>query len=693
MVWIRIGLQFRNLVQEVILMTISKKTLALAAMAVWLGGTLPAQKPDAAHAAPKAAIDKELIDGDLKRAIALYEQVAATYKADKAVASQALLHVGQCYEKLGQKDAAGAYDRLVKQYGDQKEATAARARLAVLRGPESEGIRIRHFPPAGAGCMPQVLGARLADCHRPEGIFIRDLQTGRERLVVPQSQGRLLPGAISPDEKTLTYFNLSSGLRAVGTDGSGDRLLAKAGFGRTYQNSVPLLYQLWMNDGAHLMMYRSVEEGGKTSFELLSISLADGKTQSLRRIELDVIGGAALSPDDRFVAVKSATQGQDGKILVVPVAGGEAIPLSLTGAVGRIVGWHPSGRILYTTNQTGGSIGIWAIRVEQGKAVGTPELVHAGIHPSTRPWVGRDAAIHFEEWGGPHLVQTSTFDAGAGQLGAPRPATKLFTSGNWGVGYSPDGKSLLYASAYAPATVKIVEQDLASGGETAFSVPYRSVGPVMWDHDGSSFLVGALPAARAEWGVYRFVPATGESKLLAGNVRSFSRTGQTLYFIRLDTTGILRGMDLKTGEAREIMLPGNPEELWGVEVSPDGSQVAFAYNTGGRNGITRLATTRLADGNTRILFEHQTGGLRDPITMGWTADGKGLLYSLPTSVRGSDLWLAQGDGGQPRKLRSIGEAVQRIAVQPNGREVAFATRDHNGGKFWVIENAFTKRGN
>jgi len=59
---------------------------------------------------------------------------------------------------------------------------------------------------------------------------------------------------------------------------------------------------------------------------------------------------------------------------------------------------------------------------------------------------------------------------------------------------------------------------------------------------------------------------------------------------------------------------------------------------------------------------------------------------------GLPLWLAPVGGGQPRKPRSISEAVERIAVHPNGRDVAFATRDHSGGKFWVIENAFTKRG-
>ena len=44
--------------------------------------------------------------------------------------------MGQCYEKLGSHDAITTYQRVVREFGDQKEsARAARARLAALQSP------------------------------------------------------------------------------------------------------------------------------------------------------------------------------------------------------------------------------------------------------------------------------------------------------------------------------------------------------------------------------------------------------------------------------------------------------------------------------------------------------------------------------------------------------------------------------
>ena len=81
----------------------------------------------------KAATQKELVDGDLKGAIALYEKIVANAGGNRAVAAKALLAIGQCHEKLGNTEAVKAYDRLVREYADQGEVTAtARTRLAAM---------------------------------------------------------------------------------------------------------------------------------------------------------------------------------------------------------------------------------------------------------------------------------------------------------------------------------------------------------------------------------------------------------------------------------------------------------------------------------------------------------------------------------------------------------------------------------
>jgi len=78
----------------------------------------------------EAAIHREIVVGDLKGAMAAYQAILAQTKS-KAVAARALFQLGQCQEKLGQRDSAySSYQRVVTQYGDQAEiADLARAKL------------------------------------------------------------------------------------------------------------------------------------------------------------------------------------------------------------------------------------------------------------------------------------------------------------------------------------------------------------------------------------------------------------------------------------------------------------------------------------------------------------------------------------------------------------------------------------
>lgn len=88
----------------------------------------------------QAAIQKETVQGDLKSAIAMYEKIvarAAGSAANRAVAAKALLRMAQCHEKLGNAGARNAYERIVREFGDQPGVAEARTRLAALAGPAS----------------------------------------------------------------------------------------------------------------------------------------------------------------------------------------------------------------------------------------------------------------------------------------------------------------------------------------------------------------------------------------------------------------------------------------------------------------------------------------------------------------------------------------------------------------------------
>src|SRR5438270_10875528 len=77
-----------------------------------------------------AALHQEEVRGDLKGAIAGYQKVVAMPGVSRKTAAEALVRMGQCYEKLGDAESRKAYERVLREYADQKEAvTLARARL------------------------------------------------------------------------------------------------------------------------------------------------------------------------------------------------------------------------------------------------------------------------------------------------------------------------------------------------------------------------------------------------------------------------------------------------------------------------------------------------------------------------------------------------------------------------------------
>ena len=94
------------------------------------------------HAAPQidpaeiqlqAAVNKATVEGDLKGAIFDFQKILNTAGVSRPVAARALLHLGQCHEKLGTAEARKSYERVLKDYADQGDVVRqARERLATL---------------------------------------------------------------------------------------------------------------------------------------------------------------------------------------------------------------------------------------------------------------------------------------------------------------------------------------------------------------------------------------------------------------------------------------------------------------------------------------------------------------------------------------------------------------------------------
>jgi tetratricopeptide (TPR) repeat protein len=80
------------------------------------------------------AIYQEEVNGDLDGAIKTYQVILNKYPDNRKISAEVLLHLGMCYEKLGNQEAVKTYKRLVSNFPEQKNQVAiATERLSRLR--------------------------------------------------------------------------------------------------------------------------------------------------------------------------------------------------------------------------------------------------------------------------------------------------------------------------------------------------------------------------------------------------------------------------------------------------------------------------------------------------------------------------------------------------------------------------------
>jgi outer membrane protein assembly factor BamD (BamD/ComL family) len=95
------------MIRRIIVMTIS---------ALLLAGVAISQKNDAPEAMLRVAMDKEIVDGDLKSAIEQYKKIIAQRGASRELVAKALVRLGICYEKQGSIEARQAYERVTREF-------------------------------------------------------------------------------------------------------------------------------------------------------------------------------------------------------------------------------------------------------------------------------------------------------------------------------------------------------------------------------------------------------------------------------------------------------------------------------------------------------------------------------------------------------------------------------------------------
>lgn len=146
--------------------------------------------------------------------------------------------------------------------------------------------------------------------------------------------------------------------------------------------------------------------------------------------------------------------------------------------------------------------------------------------------------------------------------------------------------------------------------------------------------------------------------------------------------------DLARGSRSRITFDPllNAAPLW----SPDGARIAFRANRSGANLIYQRSA---AGGGTEELIlsaeAQRAAGIESPnvVDTDWSPDGRSVLFSVPGSESGYDLWLVPvaGDRKPVKFLGSPGDQMHGN-FSPDGHLVAYSSNE--SGKFEVHVQTF-----
>lgn len=658
----------------------------------------------------QAALHKEMVEGDLKGAIEEYRKVASRPGVGRELAATSLLHVAECYQKLGDVEARHVYEEIIQRYSDQSVAATARARLSVT--------------PAAADRSDDRVVARGTDITWGDGrvsadgrficytdwnwtgnLMLHDVAGGSDRALTGNKDwtvGNASSSTFSPDGRQIAY-----GWRTYANPPVNElRILTLDGTGTAQPRRIAVSDQVsyynptdWSRDGRFLA---GTITRNDRAIQIAIIDARDGTVRVLKTVEWGGPGQVFFSPDGKYIAY-DLQQGDDvpqRDVFVMSVDAAAEIRVVSSPADDVVMGWSPDGdRLLFASDRTG-AVALWGVPMQAGKANGSAALI--------KPDIGSVKSIGLTASGSLHIVRDAStvglhiapIDLAAGKL-TGSPVLENFHSGR--PAWSFDGKQIAYDITTSNGLQMLAIRPVDREQVRRVPVSLRYIAEPRWLPDGRSLVTNGADV-RGHAGIFRIDAATGQVTRItgmdgpAGRVQA-SPDGRHIYYgvggaaLRSAAPALVE-RDLTTGEVREVYrtAPG----VGAAELSPDGEWIAVVNGEYAKSSAVLVYP--VAGGEPRELFRmNHPDALQAYGGISWAPDNQHLIvindaFDAATGrFAPKDLWLLSLDVDKPRKLDiDVRDWEGSVRLSADGRYIAFSSgRDVR--EVWALEGVTTGR--
>ncbi|MFJ9736393.1 trypsin-like peptidase domain-containing protein [Streptomyces sp. NPDC101171] len=476
-------------------------------------------------------------------------------------------------------------------------------------------------------------GRTLATASQDRTVRIWDVSTGKTRTILKGHHNWVSWVVFSPDGHTLATASKDHTARLWDVATGKPR--------KTLTGHHDWVYSVAFSPDGHTLATASKDHTARLW------DVATGKPRKTLTGHTDAVWAVKFSPDGRTLATGST----DSTVRLWNLATGKFITLTGHTDSAWAVAFSPDGRTLATGSEDE-TVRLWDV------ATGKTRTTLSGH-------TGEVEAVAFSPDG--RTLATASDDKTVRLWGLATPASKTRTTLNGHTGpvgslaFSPDGHTL--ATGSDDKTVRL--WNLTTGRiRTTIKGHTNEVWAVKFSPDGHTLATGYADGTIRLWDV-----TTGRTRIIfKGHTAivasvAFSPDGHTLATSSYDET--VRLWDVATGRLRKTIpvSQGAGFSASSVAFSPDGHTLALGMN----DNTARLLDA--ATGKTRITLTGHT----DAVTsVAFSPDG----HTLATASADKTARLWDAATGKTRTIL-IGhtEAVQSVAFSPDGHTLATASAD------------------
>ena len=676
------------------------RTVTAALVALLLAATVATEQQRPQDLEMQAAIRAATVDGDLEKAAKQFAAIADTFKADRATAATALLHLADVYQKRGDAQAKAVYQRIVTDFGDQKDAVAAARRAlggAGIRTGELSYTRV--WPASGMADDIDLNGTISPDGRQLSyldwssgDLMLRDLTSGTDRRLTgtgkwPSTGEYAEESAISRDGRKIAYAWYAGKNRYQLRVGD----LKSTPVQPTTVLDDPDVDWVapydWSPDGRSVV---AVLTRRTRRTEIALVGLADGSVRTLASTDWRGASKASLSPDGRWLAFDRAVgkpADDERDIFIVAVDTGQERAVVAGPGLERLVGWSPDGTQLLFASDRNGILSLWTQPMRDGSPHQTASLLKADIGSKVLGMsVEGDLFVAQQVAGRNIYIAEVDFATGRVLKPATRAVDRFVGMNEW-PDWSPDGKflSYVYARNWVGRSPSIAVKALDNGRVREVPLDVINGRAPFWTADGQAFITHGVDA-EGRAGVYRIRAADGAVTALVhastGQWFAFpemSVDGRKVYFSKVvNSQGSVVELDLESGNQRELLTGGGP----GVP-APDGKSVAALRRRSGDGPA--IVVISLADGSQREVLRVAPPQVLMQ-NLSWAPDSRSLIVNtFWNDGEKRETWLVPLDGGPHKVLDLPGHTWSRVRVHPDGKRVAYHAGDLKS-EVWVLEN-------